>query len=72
MVQIQPRMAANQGKFQVMFMDLEKGQKSGLKISGISIRTTEEVKLLGTTIDSKLQFQSHVEATVFLRRQTKR
>ena len=33
-----------------------------LEINGISIRTTEEVKLLGITIDSKLQFQSHVDA----------
>ena len=33
-----------------------------LEINGISIRITEEDKLLGITIDSKLQFQSHVEA----------
>ena len=32
------------------------------EIDGISIRTTEEFKLLGITIDSKLQFQSHVAA----------
>ena len=55
-------MAANPDKFQVIFMGLEKGQILNLEINGISIRTTEEVKLLGITIDSKLQFQSHVEA----------
>ena len=55
-------MAANPDKFQLIFMRLEKGQKFSLDINGISIRTTEEVKLLGITIDSKLQFQSHVEA----------
>ena len=55
-------MAANPDKFQVIFMGLEKGQKLSIEINGISIRTTEEVKLLGITIDSKLQFQSHVEA----------
>ena len=55
-------MTANPDKFQVIFMGLEKGQILNLEINGISIRTTEEVKLLGITIDSKLQFQSHVEA----------
>ena len=49
-------MAANSGKFEVIFMSLEKGQILGLEINDISIRTTEEVKLLGITIDSKLQF----------------
>ena len=39
-------------------MGLEKGQNLSPGINGISIRTTEEVKLLGITID----FQSHVEA----------
>ena len=43
-------------------MGLEKGQKFNLEINGISIRTTEEVKLLGIMINSKLQCQSHVEA----------
>ena len=55
------QMAANPEKFQVLFMGLEIGQKLNLEINGISIRTTEDVKLLGITIDSKLQFQSHVE-----------
>ena len=54
-------MAANPEKFQVMFMGLETGKKLNLEINGICIRITEEVKLLGITIDSKLQFQSHVE-----------
>ena len=55
-------MVSNPDKFQVTFIDLEKGEKLSLDINGISIGTTEEVKLLGTTTDSKLQFQSHVEA----------
>ena len=55
-------MAANPGKFLVIFMGLEKGQTLSLEINDITIRTTEEVKLLGITIDSKLHFQSHVEA----------
>ena len=48
------QMAANPDKFQVIFMGLEKDQKLSLEINGISIRTTEEVKLLGITIDSKV------------------
>ena len=56
------QMAANPDKFQVIFAGLKKGQKLSLEIHGVSIRTTEEVKPLGMTIDSKLQFQSHMEA----------
>ena len=55
------RMVANPDKFQVIFMGLEKGQKVSLEINGQPIKTTEEVKLLGITIDSKLQFHNHVE-----------
>ena len=54
-------MVANPDKFQVTFMALEKGQKVSLEINGQPIKTTEEVKLLGITIDSKLQFRNHVE-----------
>ena len=43
-------------------MGLEKGQKLGFEINGISTRISEEVRLLGITTDSKLQCQSHVEA----------
>ena len=43
-------------------MGLKKGRKLSLEISGISIRMNEEAKLLGITIDSKLQSQGHVEA----------
>ena len=41
---------------------LWKGQKLSLQIRCIFIGTVEEAKLLGITIDSKLQFQSHVAA----------
>ena len=50
MVQGQPNVA-NPDKFQVIFMGLEKGQKVSLEINGQLIKTTEEVKLLGITID---------------------
>ena len=52
------QMAANPEKFQVIFMGLEKGQRMSLGISGISIKTTVEVKPLGITIDSKLQYKA--------------
>ena len=55
-------MAANPEKFRVSFLGLEKGQKSSLEINGQPIKTSKEVKPLGIKIDSKLQFQSHVEA----------
>ena len=61
MVQIQPN-GSNPEKFQAIFMGLEKGQKLNFEVNGISIKTKKEVNLLGITIDSKLQFQSHVEA----------
>ena len=56
------QMAANPNISQVIFMGLEKGRKLSLEINVISIKITEEVKLLGITIDSKMQIQSHVEA----------
>ena len=43
-------------------MRLEKGQKLSLEINGKPIKTTEEVKLLGITIESKLLFRNYVEA----------
>ena len=54
-------MAANADKIQVMFIGLDKGQKLNLEINVIPIRPTENVKLLGITIDSKFQFKSHVK-----------
>ena len=55
-------MAANPDKFQAIFMGLEKCQKLSLEINGQPIKTTEEVKLLGITTDSKLLFRNHVGA----------
>ena len=51
-------MEANPDNFQVIVMGLEKGKKLSLEINGISIRTTEEIKLHGIASDSKLQFQN--------------
>ena len=50
------KMVANPDKFQVNFLGLEKGQTLNPE-NGIPMRTAEEVKLIGITIDSKLRFQ---------------
>ena len=53
---------ANPTKFEVMFLGLKKNQNLVLEINGEAITTSKEVKLLGVTIDSKLNFKSHVKA----------
>ena len=55
-------MVVNPTKFQVMFLDLKKNQNLVMNINGEAITTSKEVKLLGITIDSKLNFKSHVKA----------
>ena len=45
-----------------MFLGLKKNQNLVLEINGEAITTSKEVKLLGVTIDSKLNFKSHVKA----------
>ena len=55
-------MLANPTKFQVMFLGLKKNQNLVLEINGEAIAASKEVKLLGVTIDSKLNFKSHVKA----------
>jgi hypothetical protein len=52
-------MAANPGKFQVMFLG-KAGISLDLEINGFSITPEKSVKLLGITIDSKLNFSEHV------------
>ena len=55
-------MVANPTKLQVMFLGLKKNQNLVLEINGEAITTSKEVKLLGVTTDSKLNFKSHVKA----------
>ena len=55
-------MVANPTKFQVMFLGLKKNQNLVLEINGEAIAASKEVKLLGVTIDSKLNFKSHIKA----------
>ena len=55
-------MAANPGKFQVMFLGLREKTKFILEINDQIIPLTDKVKLLGVTIDSQLKFDDHVKA----------
>ena len=52
-------MKANTGKFQFMIL----GDKSHheLKINSIKVQASDDVLLLGITIDKKLTFKQHVE-----------
>jgi len=54
-------MVASPSKFQAMFLGLKKNQNLALEINGNVIANFEEVKLLGVTIDSQLNFKSHVK-----------
>ena len=54
-------MIANPRKFQLMFLGLKETEHLGLNINGKIIRASENVKLLGVTIDNKLTFGQHVE-----------
>ena len=55
-------MAANPGKFQVMFLGMREQPKLTLEINNITIPLTDRVKLLGVTIDSQLKFDDHIKA----------
>ena len=53
-------MVANPDKFQMMFIGLKESKRYCLDINGNIIVNTDTVKLLGVTIDSKLNFREHV------------
>ena len=55
-------MVVNPSKFQVMFLGLKKDQLLALKINGDVITNSREVKLLGATLDSQLNFKSYAKA----------
>ena len=52
------QMVANPSKFQLMFMGLSKDNKLCLEIDEKIIPSTNQVKLLGITIDAKLKFDT--------------
>ena len=53
-------MVANPDKFQMMFIGLKESKRYCHDINGNIIVNTDTVKLLGVTIDSKLNFREHV------------
>ena len=53
-------MVANLEKFQLIFQGTNGEQKLGLKIHYETIKQCQQVKLLGATIDSKLNFDKHI------------
>ena len=55
-------MVANPSTFQVLFLGLKENKYLALDINGDVIAHSKEKKLLGITIDSQLNFKSHVMA----------
>ena len=54
-------MVANPEKFQLMFLGLKNDQQMCLRIDDQIINQCQQVKLLGITIDSKLNFDKHIQ-----------
>ena len=52
-------MVANPDKFQMMFLGLKGSKRHCLDINRNIIVNADAVKLLGVTIDSKLNFRDH-------------
>ena len=53
-------MVANPEKFQLMFLGVKSDQQMCLRIDDQIISQCQQVKLLGVTIDSKLNFDKHI------------
>ena len=52
---------ANPGKYQFMILWKKKRLKYSLKIGSITIKESDEVEVLGITIDKALRFKKHIE-----------
>ena len=52
---------ANLGKFQFMILEDKSHHKHVLKINSIKVEVSDDVFLLGTTIDKELTFKQHIE-----------
>ena len=52
---------ANPGKFQFMILGDKSHQKHILKINSIKVEASDDILLLGITIDKKLTFKQHIE-----------
>ena len=54
-------MVANPRKFQLMFLALKGQRRLRLNINESKLSATDHVKLLGTEVDNKLEFEKHVK-----------
>eukprot|EP00112_Aurelia_sp_Birch-Aquarium-sp1_P000508 Seg1048.12 transcript_id=Seg1048.12/GoldUCD/mRNA.D3Y31 product="hypothetical protein" protein_id=Seg1048.12/GoldUCD/D3Y31 len=54
-------MVANPDKFQLIFFGLKEDHELCIDIHGNVIKMSDTVKLLGVTIDSKLNFNGHIK-----------
>ena len=52
---------ANPGKFKFMILGKKKRLKYNLKTGSITIKESDEVELLGKTIEKALNFKKHIE-----------
>ena len=52
---------ANPGKFQFMILGDKSHHKHILKINSIKVEASDDISLLGITIDKKLTFKQHIE-----------
>ena len=52
---------ANSGKFQFMILGVKSHLKHILKINSIKVEASDDILLLGITIDKKLTFKQHIE-----------
>ena len=55
-------LVANPSKFQFMLLGTSNKHNLSLKVDGNTVKATKEVKLLGVTIDQKLNFDSHIKS----------
>ena len=52
---------ANAGKFQFMILNRKNHRRQRMVINSITVKESNEVILLGITIDNKLVFKKHIE-----------
>ena len=52
---------ANPGKFQFMILEKKNRLKYSLKIESITVKESDEVELLGITVDKVLNFKKYIE-----------
>ena len=55
------RLKEKQWKFQLMILGKKNRLKYSLKIGSITVKESDEVELLGITIDKAFNFKKHIE-----------